>query len=152
MSEDTTADTNSAEHVESEADLIPDTFSDNLIAGFAGAPARFAGSIGGKLRAFGPWLLRGGSSFRAFFKEPGPKFRSFYTKLRKELDTLTSVQLIAVLFTFTLFLVLPLISVVMYSFTDPYTGLPSLVHFQSLFSDSNIWPWYYDVGTEQWLF
>ena len=154
MGEDKIADTSSKEKVESDTELIPDTFGDNLIAGFKGPPARFASAIGSKAVSFGPWLLQSGSNFRSFFSNPGPKARATYAKLRRELDRLTTVQLIAVLITFTLFLVLPLLSVVAYSFSDPYTGLPSLVHFQNLFLDSNIWPWQYvDVAGEmQWVF
>lgn len=146
LGEDVIADT-SEEQLESEDELISDTFGDNLRASLTATPGRFGGAIGGKVRAFGPWLLRGGSGFRSIFSEPGPKARATYAKLRRELDTLTTLQLLAVLITFTLFLVLPLISVVAYSFSDPYTGLPSLLHFQNLFQDSNIWPWQYvDVG------
>ena len=120
LSEDVIADTNSEE-------LIPDRFEDNLIAVLTTAPRGFVSSIGGKMRAFGPWLLRGGSNFRSIFIDPGPKAKTVYVKLRRELDTLTTFQLLAVLVTFTLFLILPLISVVAYSFTDPFTGLPCLV-------------------------
>jgi len=151
LSDDVIADT-AEEQLESGDELIPDTFGDNLIATLTTTPSNLARTLGGKVRAIGPWLLRGGSGFRSFFADPGPKIKAMNAKLRRELDTLTSVQLLAVLVTFTLFLILPLISVVAYSFTDPFTGLPSLYHFQQLFNDSNIWPWYYDLGTEQWYF
>ena len=145
LSEDVISDTNSEE-------LIPDTFEDNLLAALTTGPKGFVGAIGRKMRGFGPWLLRGGSNFRSIFIDPGPKAKSAYAKLRRELDMLTGIQLLAVLVTFTLFLILPLISVVAYSFTDPFTGLPSLLHFTHLFEDSSIWPWIYDTGTEQWYF
>lgn len=145
LSEDVKSDTYSEE-------LIPDTFEDNLLAALTTAPKGFVRGIGRKMGAIGPWLLRSGSNFRSMFIDPGPKAKATYAKLRRELDTLTAAQLLAVLITFTLFLILPLISVVAYSFTDPFTGLPSLIHFQHLFEDSNIWPWIYDVSTEQWYF
>jgi ABC-type Fe3+ transport system permease subunit len=104
------------------------------------------------LKGFGPWLLRGAKGIKSFFENPKERSINMYVKLRRELDTLTTVQLIAVLVTFTLFLILPLISVVAFSFTDPNTGLPSLFHFQNLFQDTNIWPWYYDPGSQQWYF
>ncbi len=149
LGEDVIADT-SKEQLESDDELIPDTFGDNFKAALTGTPGRFSGAIGSKAGSFGPWLSRGGSGFRSLFNDPGPKMKSTYAKLRRELDTLTTIQLLAVLITFTLFLVLPLISVVAYSFSDPYTGLPSLVHFQNLFADSNIWPWVYSGG--EWHF
>jgi len=145
LSEDTKSDTYSEE-------LIPDTFEDNLRAALTTAPKGFVRGIGRKIGAIGPWLLRSGSNFRSMFIEPGPKANAIYVKLRRELDALTTAQLLAVLVTFTLFLILPLISVVAYSFTDPFTGLPSLIHFQNLFEDSSIWPWIFDPGTEQWYF
>jgi len=143
--EDTKSDTYSEE-------LIPDTFEDNLRAALTTAPKGFVRGIGRKIGAIGPWLLRSGSNFRSMFIEPGPKANAIYVKLRRELDALTTAQLLAVLVTFTLFLILPLISVVAYSFTDPFTGLPSLIHFQNLFEDSSIWPWIFDPSTEQWYF
>ncbi|TFG96717.1 iron ABC transporter permease [Candidatus Thorarchaeota archaeon] len=153
LGEDGIADTTS-EHNGSEYEMVPDTFGDNLIEGLKGPPERFVKWIGRKAVSFGPWLLQKGSNFGSFFSEPGPKVRTTYAKLRRELDTLTTIQLLAVLITFTLFLVLPLISVVAFSFSDPYTGLPSLVHFQNLFSDSIIWPWQYVnyEGQWQWVF
>ncbi len=150
LGEDTLTDTE--EQLGSEYELIPDTLQDNLVAALTAIPGRFAKSIGGKVRAFGPWLIRGGSSFRSIFLDPGPKASATYAKLRRELDALTTFQLLAVLITFTLFLILPLISVVAYSFTDPFTGLPSLIHFQNLFQDSSIWPWIYPEGGDQWYF
>lgn len=151
MSEDAKADSYLEEEYYSD-ELIPDTFQDNLITGFKTAPRRFGGRIWGKLKGFGPWLLNGARGTKSFFENPQEKIVGAYRKLRRELDTLTGVQLIAVLVTFILFLILPLISVVAYSFTDPNTGLPSLFHFQNLFQDTNIWPWYFDPGSQQWYF
>ena len=152
MSEDTRADSYLEDEFDYSDELIPDTFQDNLIAGLKTAPRRWGRRIWGKLKGFGPWLLRKARGLKSFFENPGEKTTKSLQKLRRELDTLTSLQLLAVLITFTLFLILPLISVVAYSFTDPNTGLPSLFHFQNLFQDTNIWPWYYDPGTEQWYF
>ncbi|MFQ5906844.1 MAG: ABC transporter permease, partial [bacterium] len=66
------------------------------------------------------------------------------------MDRLSTIQLVAVLGAFTLFLILPLLSVVASSFLDPDTGLPSLIHFTNLFSDTNFWPWQYNAETGQW--
>jgi len=72
-------------------------------------------------------------------------------KFRREMDSLSWVQLIAVLVAFGVFLIAPLISVVFTSFIDPNTGLPSLYHFVNLFSDSNFWPWQYNEATGEWI-
>ncbi len=74
--------------------------------------------------------------------------QSGYRNLRREMDSLSWVQLMAVLFTFGLFLVAPLLSVIQYSFT--YYGQPSVQHFINLFSDPNIWPWHYDAPSQTW--
>jgi len=136
---------------EVDDELIPDTFQDNFTSTMVGFPRWLARGVG-RTRGIGPWFVRRGSGLREFSRDPGPKMRASMTKLRRELDTLTSIQLAAVIITFTLFLILPLISVVAYSFSDPFTGLPSLYHFQNLFSDSNIWPWYYEPISETWHF
>lgn len=137
---------------EFEDELIPDRFQDNLISSLASSSRRFGRGIVAKMRGFGPWLFKGAKGIASFFRNPGSRARETYLKFRRELDTLTTAQLAAVLVTFTLFLILPLVSVVAYSFTDPSTGLPSLVHFQNLFSDSNIWPWTFDTSSQQWYF
>ena len=155
MSDDLSADVIADEYPEqpeADSELIPDTIQDNLMSALVNFPKRLATGFAGKLRGFGPMLLRWGSGLREFTREPVPKMRAGYVKLRRELDTLTAFQLGAVLITFALFLILPLISVVAYSFTDPFTGLPSLFHFQNLFSDTNIWPWYYDTISDSWYF
>ncbi|MFW9907764.1 MAG: ABC transporter permease [Candidatus Thorarchaeota archaeon] len=73
------------------------------------------------------------------------------SQLRREMDSLSWVQLLAVLFAFSLFLIAPLLSVVAVSFVDPNTGLPSLYHFVNLFTDSNFWPWQYNDVTGEWI-
>ncbi len=155
MSDDELADPITDEYPEqpgADSELIPDTIQDNLMSALVNFPKRLARGFVGKLRGIGPWFIRRGSNFRAFTRDPGSTMRAGITKLRRELDTLTTIQLSAVIIAFTLFLVLPLISVVAYSFTDPNTGLPSLFHFQNLFVDTNIWPWYYDGNSESWYF
>ncbi len=150
MSEDAKVDSYLEEEYYSD-ELIPDTLQDNLITGFRSVP-NLGRRIWRKIKGFGSWLINGVRRFKSFFENPGEKSSKALQKLRRELDTLTSIQLLAVLITFTLFLILPLISVVAYSFTDPVSGLPSLFHFQNLFQDTNIWPWYYDARYDQWYF
>lgn len=75
------------------------------------------------------------------FQNPVPKLRENVRKLRNEMDSLTWVQLIAVIVVFAGFLILPLLSVIWTSFTTGTTGEFTLSHFVNLFEDSNIWPW-----------
>ncbi|MFW9849916.1 MAG: ABC transporter permease [Candidatus Thorarchaeota archaeon] len=77
--------------------------------------------------------------------------RSNLAKFRKEMDSLSWIQLLSVLIAFGIFLIAPLLSVVVFSFVDPHTGMPSLYHFINLFSDSNFWPWQYNEATGQWV-
>jgi len=133
-----------------EDELVPDTVQDTIVLSIKSFPEWFRCAFIGRFVRLGSWMKRGAGSSKSFFEEPVPKFRRGWRKLRRELDSLTTVQLLAVLVAFTLFLILPLISVVAYSFTDPNTGLPSLYHFINLFEDSNICPWQYSVENERW--
>jgi iron(III) transport system permease protein len=84
-------------------------------------------------------------------QETWSSFGQSVTRLRREMDHLSWVQLIAVLVAFGAFLIAPLLSVAYTSFFDPHTGLPSLYHFVDLFSNSNFWPWQYNPDTGQWI-
>ena len=149
---DDTADEMVEEVPIEQDELVPDSFQYNLELTIRALPRRIKNGLIGRIRGTGPWTGRRVDGVKDFVQNPGERFRGGLKKLRRELDTLTSIQLAAVLITFTLFLVLPLISVVIFSFTDPHTGLPSLYHFAQLFQDPNIWPWYYDIGTKTWHF
>lgn len=152
MGEDPLVEENVVEDPKPDDEFIPDRLQDDLVSVLGNAPRRIAGGFSRRGRAFVPWLRRKGGSAFGFFKDPGPKIKGVFSKFRKELDSLTGIQFVAVLIAFTLFLILPLISVVFYSFTDPYTGMPSLFHFARLFEDPNIWPWIWDPGSERWYF
>lgn len=133
-----------------ESELIPDTFQERIKLSIIHSPTWVKSFILGGFGRIGSWAKRGAHGLKAALKDPGPRFRGGVRKLRRELDGLTSIQLSAVLIAFTLFLILPLISVVAYSFTDPTTGLPSFFHFFNLFEDTNIWPWHYSVENQRW--
>ncbi|MFW9978656.1 MAG: ABC transporter permease [Candidatus Thorarchaeota archaeon] len=111
----------------------------------------------GVIYVFRNSIVKGGRTLKNFILHPsegtksiGPSFWGGVAKLRQEMDSLSWVQLIAVLVAFGLFLIAPLLSVVITSFVDPNTGMPSLYHFVNLFSDSNFWPWQYNDNTDTW--
>jgi len=141
-----------------ESEMIPDEFMDNLVAGVASIPKGIASKTTGGIKGIGSWFVRRGESVRAFVSNPklwitekNVQFRGGIRKLRREMDNLSWVQLMAVLIAFSLFLIAPLISVVYTSFLDPNTGFLSLYHFINLFSDSNFWPWQFNEVTGEWI-
>ncbi|NHI83644.1 MAG: iron ABC transporter permease [Candidatus Thorarchaeota archaeon] len=133
-------------------ELIPDSNWENLQRFLKNLPSRIIHGFTNGLRSSGRRITASFHSARDFLREPGPRLRESYKELRRELDKLTAIQLAAVMISFTLFLILPLVSVIVFSFTDPNTGVPSLMHFINLFSDTNIWPWYYQAETGRWFF
>ncbi len=134
-----------------EDELIPATFKASVMQSVRNFPRRIVQAFIRLFKQTGPRIKNRARGFKKFFENPGSRFRGGMKKLRRELDSLTTIQLTAVLLTFTLFLILPLVSVVYYSFTDPSTGSPSLYHFINLFQDSNIWPWQYSEQYERWF-
>ena len=112
----------------------------------------------GVLFVFRNGLLNFGKGIIDFVTNPsertggiGTTIREGIIKLRLEMDSLSWIQLTAVLVAFGLFLIAPLLSVVAFSFIDPNTGSLSLYHFVNLFSDSNFWPWQYNNATGEWI-
>ncbi|MHA1906461.1 MAG: ABC transporter permease [Candidatus Thorarchaeota archaeon] len=114
--------------------------------------------VGVSIILFRKQLWNTSQSAISFIKGPREREVSISTQLkngvrkfRQEMDSLSWIQLLAVLIAFGLFLIAPLLSVVAYSFVDPNTGLPSLYHFINLFSDSNFWPWQFNEVTGEWI-
>ena len=105
MSDEVVTEISSEDDLADSNELIPDSFEDNLKTALTTAPKRFLRAIGGKIKAFGPWLLGVGSGIRSFFTNPRQKSKNVYAKLRRELDMLTTVQLLAVLITFNVLMV-----------------------------------------------
>jgi len=136
---------------EPEAELEPDTISSRVRGIIRRLPNLVARGARRVFRALASIFLVPARSIAGFARNPGAATRSTLRKLRREMDALTTVQLIAVFVAFGLFLILPILDVVRFSFTDPNTGLPSLIHFAGLFSNSNIWPWQYDTVNERWV-
>ncbi len=140
-----------AEEQPAEPELIPARIQDDikywllrLPRGILSVFVRLAHAIVNGIRSFLAGIV-------SFLRDPIGSIRAFFVKLRRELDTLSTVQLIAVLGVFTLFLVAPLISVVYTSFVDPATGFFTLDHFTRLFGDTNFWPWQYNPDTGEWI-
>ncbi|MGY5878770.1 MAG: iron ABC transporter permease [Candidatus Thorarchaeota archaeon] len=76
-----------------------------------------------KTKSLARWVYRQFNRFFGFFKDPGENTRKLVTRfkggmvqLRREMDTLSWVQLIAIIVIFGLFLIAPLLSVVTGSF------------------------------------
>ena len=61
LGEDLISSTDLEEQLDSDIELIPDTFQDNIIDGLRTKPRNFVGALGGKLLGFGSWLLKSGS-------------------------------------------------------------------------------------------
>jgi len=148
----------SEESLESDAELVPAGVRDSLVLGLKTAPRRAVSWISRKARSAGSRVRRGGSRFVGFFRSPVTntrllvsntrvRTREGLSRLRREMDSLTWIQLVAVVAVFAVFLVLPLLSVVWSSFIDAETGTFTLEHFIRLFNDSNVWPWIYNPVT-----
>lgn len=136
---------------EEEPEFVSARLRYSLVPSLKSIPRTVASGTARRLRGLGRRIVGGGRAFREFLSDPGTKIRGGFAKFRKEMDTLSTIQLLAVLFAFTLFLILPLISVVASSFFDPDTGLLSLIHFTDLFSNTNFWPWQFNEATGQWV-
>ncbi|MHA1390512.1 MAG: ABC transporter permease, partial [Candidatus Thorarchaeota archaeon] len=137
-----------ATSLEEFSEMIPDTFQDNLKLTLRNFPLNLIARVKKWPSSTKYWFVNHINGFVKFFEEPGPRIRGGVSKLRRELDLMTSVQLVAVIGIFSLFLVLPLLSVVLTSFTTQ-AGLPTLNHIAALFNDSNIWPWVFNPVTGQ---
>jgi len=132
---------------EAESELVPDDFLTGTKSFFVGIPGRTATGLSSRARSAKSAVTGKSKAIVGFLRGPVPKFRAAGSKFRREMDSLSTIQLIAVVGVFSVFLVAPLLSVVVFSFTDPSTGMPSLVHFVHLFEDSNIWPFQYNPQT-----
>jgi ABC-type Fe3+ transport system permease subunit len=126
---------------EEDPDLIPVTLQDTVVRGVKTAPSNFASWTIRKGRGIGGWFAGIGRGIANFLRNPGPRLRAGYNRLRHEMDSLTWIQLIGILVVFGIFLIWPLFDVVRVSFTLESTGGLTLQHFANLFADSNVWPW-----------
>ena len=143
--------------LEGDSELVPADRRSSLVSAFKGVLLNLSSWPSRKARAVVTWSVRGIRRILGFLRDPKANSRHWASRTRKiivdgfkrtrrELDRVTTIQLIAVVGVFALFLVLPLLSVTVFSFTDS-SGAPSFVHFYSLFRDPTIWPFIYNEDT-----
>jgi iron(III) transport system permease protein len=137
------------EPMEEEPDLVRFSLRETLVRGILNFPRRLVSWFSSKVRSLGHTLKGSIIGLVEFLHNPGPRTRASLAKFRREMDSLTWIQLAGILGVFSIFLILPLLSVVWTSFTVNTTGAFTLDHFISLFEDSNIWPWVFNPITGQ---
>ncbi len=135
---------------EEDSELVPADRRSNLVSTLRDIPFNIASWFMRRGRSVVSWSGRTLSRIRGFFRNPLANTRNWASRARsrvvtgarstrRELDAITSVQLIAVVGIFTLFLILPLFSVATWAFTTP-GGAFTLDYFLGLFRDRRIWP------------
>jgi iron(III) transport system permease protein len=136
--------------LEEDSELVPAGRRNNLVSTLKGAPYSLASWFSRKSHSAGLRADRGLSRVEGFLREPKTNTQEWISRTRarigegarrtrRELDAITSVQLIAVIGIFTLFLILPLLSVAVYAFFTS-SGQFTLQYFAALFRNPNIWP------------
>ena len=136
--------------LEEDSELVPADRRSTLMSTLKGVPFSIASWFRRRGRSGYSWIRRRISGIRGFFRDPQTSTRNWASRTRsrvvagarrtrRELDAITSVQLIAVVGIFTLFLVLPLLSVGVWAFTSSSGGF-TLDYFFGLFRDQRIWP------------
>ncbi|MFW9965734.1 MAG: ABC transporter permease [Candidatus Thorarchaeota archaeon] len=150
-------ETQDKDTLESELELVPADARSRLVGGFKGAPSFIAKGFVRRGRFLASRIGRGVRRFTGFLRHPVRNtgtlarkariaIRSGAGRLRRELDALSTIQLIAIIGVFTVFLVAPIMSVIIFSFTTT-TGGFTLSHMLNLFSDTNIWPFIFNSST-----
>jgi len=137
------------EVLQQESDLVPVSLKESSVRGFMGAPRRIVSWFVNKGKSLGSLASRSVRGFVEFLRNPVPRTVAGLKRLRREMDSLTWIQLIGIIAVFSVFLILPLLSVVWTSFTIESTGALTLNHFINLFQDSNVWPWVFNPITGQ---
>ncbi|MGQ4871118.1 MAG: ABC transporter permease [Candidatus Thorarchaeota archaeon] len=133
-----------------EPELVPATLGDSLKSFILRIPRAIVHFFRRGARSIVDGTRSSMRRISAFVRNPSGSVRSAWHQLRREMDSLSWVQLIGVLGVFGLFLIAPLLSVVYSAFVDASTGLPTLEHFVNLFADTNFWPWQYNPETGTW--
>jgi iron(III) transport system permease protein len=143
--------------LEDDQELIPADRRSGLVSILKGVPSIFASWFLRKAHSVGSIARRALSSVRNFIRNPKAITRDWASRTRvrliegakrtrRELDAVTSVQLIALIVVFTLFLILPLLSVTAYAFTTS-TGSFTLDNLAALFQNRSIWPFIFNRET-----
>ncbi|MFW9888945.1 MAG: ABC transporter permease [Candidatus Thorarchaeota archaeon] len=147
-------ETQQKDTLDSDSELVPADARRRLVGVLKGAPSYIFGGLVRRGRSIASRAGRGLRRFVGFFRSPvnnsrnlvrrlGASLHSGGSKLRRELDALSTIQLIAIIGVFTVFLVAPISSVIVFSFTTS-GGAFTLSHMLNLFSDSNIWPFIFN--------
>jgi iron(III) transport system permease protein len=150
-------ETKEKDTLEAEPELVPADARSRLLGAVKGAPSFIASAFIRRVRSIGSRILRVARGFGNFFRSPvrntknlasttRTRLQSGGRKLRRELDALSTIQLVAIIGVFAVFLIAPILSVIVFSFTDS-NGAFTLSHIFRLFSDSNIWPFIYNSNT-----
>ncbi len=136
--------------LEEDPELVLADRRNSLVSTLKGVPFVIASPFARRARSGVSWIRRSLSRIRGFFGDPVTNTLNWASqtrarvivgarKTRRELDAITSIQLIAVIGIFTLFLILPLLSVAAWAFTST-SGEFTLDYFLGLFGDQRIWP------------
>ena len=136
--------------LEEDPELVLADRRSSLVSTLKGVPFFIASPFARRTRSGVSWIRRNLSRIRVFFGDPATNTLNWVSqtrarvvggarKTRRELDAITSIQLIAVIGIFTLFLILPLLSVAAWAFTST-SGEFTLDYFLGLFGDQRIWP------------
>ena len=145
--------------LEESSELVPADRRSSIVSILKGAPYNLASWFARRARSLVSWFGRGLSRGRGFLSDPKTNTLNWVSRTRarigegarrtrRELDKITSIQLIAVVGVFTLFLILPLVSVAVYAFFTS-SGQFTLQNFVALFNNPRIWPFIYNDVTGQ---
>jgi ABC-type Fe3+ transport system permease subunit len=136
--------------LEEDSELVPADRRSSLVSTLRGVPYIITSWFSRRARSVISWFGRILRRLRGFFRDPKTSTRDWASRARarvvagarrtrRELDAITSIQLIAVVGVFTLFLILPLLSVAVFAFTSA-SGEFTLDHFIGIFGNRRIWP------------
>jgi len=148
MTEDT--EVQEMDTLEEDSELVPADRRSSLVSTLKGAPYSLGSWFSRKSESAGSRVDNGLTRIEGVLREPKTKTQEWASRTRarvvrgaqqtrRELDKITTVQLIAVIGVFTLFLILPLISVAAYAFLTT-NGEFTLDHMTALFNNPRIWP------------
>ncbi|MFX1605384.1 MAG: ABC transporter permease [Promethearchaeota archaeon] len=144
--------------LEEGSELVPAGRRSSLVSTLKGAPYSLASWFSRKSYSAYSRIDGRLSRIEGFFREPKANTQEWASKARarvvngartarRELDRITTLQLSAVVGVFTLFLILPLVSVAAYAFLTT-NGQFTLDHMIALFRNPRIWPFIIDESGE----
>ncbi|MFX1263388.1 MAG: ABC transporter permease, partial [Promethearchaeota archaeon] len=136
--------------LEEDSELVPADRRSSLVSTLKGAPIGLASSFSRRSYSATLRIDRGLTRIEGFFRNPKTSTQQWASRTRmravegarrtrRELDKITAIQLIAVVGVFTLFLIMPLLSVGIYAFFTT-SGQFTLSNFADIFSNPRIWP------------